>query len=169
LIVTSISISFMGSKELHQFKIYCALLFFVIKIVKKKGYGKFSWLGRCFKKQDQWDTNSIFTELAGFYTLELDQDKLTVGSGIIESRIRSRTFWSGIIGRKFSNGKYLMFPKKRDNLWSRCQNIPDRKGEQPKRGVFDARLLSIKDGHQGNWKVLNEGLIPKGLNKYSLF
>jgi len=53
----------------------------------------------------------------------------------------------GNIGGKFSNNKYLMFPKKRDSLFSECKNIPDRKGEQPKRGVFDARLLYIKDGH----------------------
>jgi len=62
-----------------------------------------------------------------------------------------------MIGGIISNSKYLMFPKKRDNLFSRCQNIPVRKGEQP-----NARLLSIKDGYQGNCKALNEGLIPKG-------
>jgi len=50
------------------------------------------------------------------------------------------------MGGKISNSKYLMFPKKRDNLFGKCQNISDRKKEQTKRGVFDARLLSIKDG-----------------------
>jgi len=62
------------------------------KIKRKEVYfGKSLLRSRCFKKQDQWDTNCIFTEFAGFYTLETDQDKLTVRSGIIGGRIRSRT------------------------------------------------------------------------------
>jgi len=36
-------------------------------------------------------TSCIFTELAGFYTLETVQDKSTVGSGIVSGWIRSRT------------------------------------------------------------------------------
>jgi len=35
--------------------------------------------------------NCIFTEVAGFYILEMVQGKLTVGSTIIGGRIRSRT------------------------------------------------------------------------------
>jgi len=65
---------------------------------------------------------------------------------------------SGSIVGKFSNSKYLIVPKKRDTLFRECQNIPDRKGEQPK----ITWLLSIKDGHQGKGKALNEGLISKG-------
>jgi len=43
----------------------------------------------------------------------------------------------------------LIFPKKRDNLFSRCQNIPDRKGEQPKR-IFDARSVNKR------WSFMRE-------------
>jgi len=86
----------------------------------------------------------------------MDQDKLTVRSGIIGSRIRNN-WWTEIIGGKFSNSKYFMFTKKRDNLFSRYV-----KTFLAEKGVFDARLLSIKDGHEGDCKTLNEGLIPKG-------
>jgi len=84
-----------------------------------KSYGKSSWQSRCFKKQDQWDTNCIFTELAGFHTLETDQYKLTVGSTIIGGQIRSRT--QKILEE---NSNYLIFPKKRGNLFGRCHKIP---------------------------------------------
>jgi len=120
-------------------------------------YGKSSWRGRCFKEQDQWDTNCIFTELAGFYTLETDQDKLTVGS-VGSGQVPG----SWIIGGKFSNSKYLIFPKKKRQAVCRCHNIPDRKG-RTKEGrlwypiTINKRVI-IKE-------TVNEGLmalIPKG-------
>jgi len=39
-------------------------------------YGKSSWLGRCFKKQAQWDNNCLFSEQVSLYKRDTDQDDL---------------------------------------------------------------------------------------------
>jgi len=106
--------------------------------------------------QDQWDTNCIFTELAGFYTLESDQDKLTLESGIIGGSDPVKDpDWKLLVGKP-QTVNFWCFPRKETTCLSGVKTLLTEKG------VFDARLLSIKDSHEGNCKTLNEGLIPKG-------
>jgi len=57
---------------------------------------------------------------------------------------------SGIFGGKISNSKYLMFPKKRDNLFGRRHNIPDRKG-------------TTKEGHLKYSITVNKWMIAKDI------
>jgi len=87
--------------------------------------------------------------------LTVGSEKLAVGSGQ-GPRL-------GIIGGKFSDCKYLIFPKKRDNVFSRCHNIPDRKGKN-QRGA--SLILDITINKRVIIKeTVNEGLtvlISKG-------
>jgi len=87
---------------------------------------------QCFKKRDQRDTNCIFVELAGFYTLETE----SVGSGQGPK--------SGIIGGKLSNCKYLIFPRKETTCFAGVQTYQTEKGDS-KRDIFDGRSLSINE------------------------
>jgi len=89
----------MGNSEVPcelSIRSFCSDWVRLLQGVKKSPHPKLfswnaqrSWVTRqMLQKQDQWDTCCVFTELAGFYTLETDQDKLTVGSGIIRGRIQ---------------------------------------------------------------------------------
>jgi len=78
-------------------------------------------------------------ESVGFYTQETDQDDLTFFSGWIGSRKLAENIWREML----INKQYLIVPKKRDNLFAGVTTfLPER--DEPKRGVFDTRLLSIK-------------------------
>jgi len=113
-------------------------------------YGK-SW--RVGKKRDQWDTNCIFAESVGFYTLETDQDNVTFGSALFGGWTRSRTL-IGVIWREMLKQTIFDISQSKRQPVCRCHNIPDRKGKNQRGAyVFETRLLSIKGWPLRKWQM----------------